>query len=128
LAAVVAASSVLWLVPGDLGRALAWSAASLIFVATAIDFVMLPPRRRVDARRAIPETLGLGDRHDAVLEIESRWQWPFKATIAHEMPSTLIVDVLPSIELSANGAVAVPMAFTPMRRGRIQVGDVALRA
>src|SRR6185436_2135640 len=92
------------------------------------DLMMLPPRRRIDARRAIPETLGLGDRHDAVLEIESRWRWPFRATITHEMPPTLVVDEPPAIELPANGAVAVPMPFTPMRRGRVQVGDVALRA
>ena len=128
LAFVVAAASLLWLVPGDAGRLIAWAAAVAIFVATAVDFVMLPPRRLVDARRAIPETLGLGDRHEAVLEIESRWQWPFRATISHEMPAALVVDDPPAIELPPNGAIAVPMPFTPMRRGRFQMGDIALSA
>jgi uncharacterized protein (DUF58 family) len=128
LAWIVAALSALWLIPGAAGRAIAWTAAALLFVAVAADFVMLPPRRRLDATRAIPETLGLGDRHDAVLEIESRWQWPFRATIAHEMPSTLLVDPLPTIAMSSHGSVAVPMPFTPMRRGRVQIGDVAIRA
>jgi uncharacterized protein (DUF58 family) len=128
LAAIVAASSILWLIPGDIGRIAAWTAAALTFVAVAADFVMLPPRRRIDARRAIPETLGLGDRHDAVLEIESRWRWPFRATIAHELPPTVVIDELPPIELAPNSAVALPMPFTPIRRGRINVGDVAIRA
>ena len=128
LALVVGAMSLLWLIPGTTGRVIAWSAAGLVFAVAAVDFLMLPPRRRIDARRTIPETLGLGDRHDAVLEIESRWQWPFRASIAHEMPATLLVDDPPIIEMSSNGTVEVPMPFTPMRRGRVQVGDVALRA
>ena len=126
LAAVVMALSVLWLVPG--GRALAWSAVGIVFAFVAADFVMLPPRRRIDARRSIPETLGLGDRHDAVLEIESRWRWPFRAEIAHEMPVSVVMDEPAAVEIPAGGAVAVPMPVTPMRRGRLQVGDVAIRA
>lgn len=125
---IVAGLSVLWLIPGPIGRAIAWSAVALLFVVVAADFVMLPPRRRIDAQRAIPETLGLGDRHDAVVEIESRWQWPFRATIAHEIPPSVLVDELPVIAMAPNGAVSVPMPFTPMRRGRVQMGDIALRA
>ena len=128
LAWIVALLSLLWLVPGPTGAIAAWSAAAVLFLVVAFDFVMLPPRRRIDARRAIPETLGLGDRHDAVLEVESRWQWPFRATITHEMPSSVVVDDLPAIQMAANGTLEVPMPFTPMRRGRVQVGDVALRA
>jgi uncharacterized protein (DUF58 family) len=128
LAVLIIALSLLWLIPGSAGIAVAWSAAALVAIAAAIDLFLLPPRRRVDARRAVPETLGLGDRFDAVLEIESRWQWPFRATIAHEMPASLVVDEPPPIEVPAKGAVGVPMPFTPMRRGRIQLGDVALRA
>jgi uncharacterized protein (DUF58 family) len=127
LGAVVAIGSLLWLIPGNAGRAAAWSAATAIFLACAIDFALLPPRRRVDARRSVPETLGLGDRQDAVLEIESRWAWPFRATVAHELPGSVVVDEPGPVEIPANGAVAVPMPFTPMRRGRIQLGDVALR-
>ena len=42
LAIVVVALSMLWLVPGTLGFALAWSAAALTFVAVAIDFTGPP--------------------------------------------------------------------------------------
>jgi uncharacterized protein (DUF58 family) len=128
LAAVVAALSLLWLIPGSAGEVAAWSALALVFACVAVDFVMLPPRRRINARRAIPETLGLGDRHDAILEIESRWRWPFRATIAHEIPLSVLVDEPSAIEMPADGAIAVPMPFTPMRRGRVELGDVALRA
>ena len=128
LAIVVVALSVLWLVPGTLGFVLAWSAAAVVFVAALADFLMLPPRRRVNARRAIPETLGLGDRFDAVLEIESQWRWPFRAELAHELPAPLAADDVRPVEVPALGAIAVPMPFTPMRRGRFQVGDVAIRA
>ena len=128
LAWVVIGLSVLWLIPGSTGLIVAWSAAALVVAACAAEFVMLPPRRRIDARRAIPETLGLGDRFDAVLELESRWRWPFRATLAHEMPATLVIEEPPAIDVPANGAIAVPMPFTPMRRGRFQVGNVAIRA
>jgi uncharacterized protein (DUF58 family) len=128
LAVVVIGLSLLWLIPGSAGQAVAWVAAAVVFGASIIDLFMLPPRRRVDARRAVPETLGLGDRHDAVLEIESRWRWPFRATIAHEMPPSVVLDELPPVEVPANGAIGIPMPFTPMRRGRVQLGDIALRA
>jgi uncharacterized protein (DUF58 family) len=126
LAVIVIGLSVLWLVPG--GRPIGWVALAATFVFVAADFVMLPPRRRIDARRSMPETLGLGDRHDAVLEIESRWRWPFRAEISHEMPASIVADELPVVEVPAGGAMGVPMPITPMRRGRVQVGDVALRA
>jgi uncharacterized protein (DUF58 family) len=128
LAGFVAVASVLWLVPGPAGSAVAWSAGVIIFIAVAVDFIMLPPKRRIAARRAIPETLGLGDRFDATLDIESQWHWPFDVSIAHELPGTVVVAEPPTAHLPANGAVTVPMPFTPMRRGRVQVGDVALRA
>jgi uncharacterized protein (DUF58 family) len=128
LGVVVIGLSLLWLIPGSPGRTMAWLAAAVVLAATAIDLAMLPPRRRIDARRTIPETLGLGDRQDAVLEIESRWRWPFHATIAHEMPPSVVIDDPPPVDLPAHGAVGIPMPFTPMRRGRIQAGDVALRA
>jgi uncharacterized protein (DUF58 family) len=128
LAVVVIVLSLLWLVPGSTGQFVAWLGIGVAFAASAADLIMLPPRRRIDARRTIPETLGLGDLHEAVLEIESRWRWPFRAGITHELPATLIVDNPPPVDVPANGAVAVPMPFTPMRRGRVQLGDVAIRA
>jgi uncharacterized protein (DUF58 family) len=128
LAVVVIALSVLWLVGRSGGRVVGWTGIAITVAFVCMDFVMLPPRRRVDARRSIPETLGLGDKHEAVLEIESRWRWPFRAEIAHEMPVSVVVDELPAVVVPAGGAIAVPLAFTPMRRGRVQLGDVAIRA
>jgi uncharacterized protein (DUF58 family) len=128
LAVVVIALSLLWLIPGSLGVAIAWTAVAIAAFVTGVDLFMLPPRRRIEARRTIPETLGLGDRHDAVLEIASQWRWPFRATITHEMPASLVADKPPPIEVPGLGAITVPMSFTPMRRGRVQLGAVALQA
>jgi uncharacterized protein (DUF58 family) len=44
------------------------------------------------------------------------------------MPAALVIDEPSAVDVPANGAVAVPMPFTPMRRGRFQVGNVAIRA
>jgi uncharacterized protein (DUF58 family) len=128
LAVVVIAFSALWLVPGPLGRWFAWAGIGLTLVAAAVDFVLLPGRRHVDARRVVPETLGLGDRQDVVLEVESGWRWPFTASVAHELPATLVVDDPAPVTIPARAAIAIPMPFTPMRRGRVRLGDVALRA
>jgi uncharacterized protein (DUF58 family) len=128
LAIAVIVLSALWLIPGTAGRALAIGGVALVVLATAVDLVLLPGRSHVSARRAVPEILGLGDREEADLEIDSQWSRPFRVTIAHEMPAVLVVDEPGPVEIPARATIRVPMPFTPMRRGPVDLGDVALRA
>jgi uncharacterized protein (DUF58 family) len=127
LGVVVAVTAFLWLVPGTAGRIAIATAIAATLIAVGVDFVLLPGRRHVRARRSVPESLGLGDREDMVLELESHWRRPFHAAITHEMPPTLVVEDPQPITLSAGGVMQVPMPFTPMKRGRVRLGDVALR-
>jgi uncharacterized protein (DUF58 family) len=128
LAVVVLLLSMLWLVPGNTGRVLALAGIAITALAVALDFLLLPGRRHLAARREIPERLGLGDREDAAMELESRWGRAFHAEISHELPPILASDAIEAVDVPARGALRIPMPFTPMRRGPVRFGDVAIRA
>jgi uncharacterized protein (DUF58 family) len=127
LAVAVLSLSLLWLVPGQAGRMAGLVGIAIALIAAAVDYVLLPGRRHVAVRREIPEVLGLGDRQDVFVEVESRWARPFDATLAHELPSSFAVDEPGVFRVGSREAVRVPMPFTPMRRGPVALGDVALR-
>lgn len=127
VAVLALALSVLWLIPGNAGRIAGMAGVALVVALVAIDYVLLPGRSHITARREIPEIIGLGDRQEPRLEIESSWSQPFIATIAHELPASFVVDIPESVEIPSRAAIAVPMPFTPMRRGPAALGDVALR-
>lgn len=127
LAVAVLVTSALWLIPGSAGRTVASVGIGLLLLAVAIDYILLPGRSHISAGRDVPPVLGLGDRQDVALDIESRWVQPVHATITHELPPTFIVDPLPPIVIAPRSTLSVPMPFTPMRRGTMELGAVALR-
>ena len=127
LSAVVFALALLWLVPGRAGTMASLIGIAAALVAVAIDWMQLPGRSHVSVRREIPPLLGLGDAEDSQVEIESRWSRPFTATVSHELPPTFDVIEPPIADVPPFGAVAVPLTFTPMRRGPVELGDLALR-
>lgn len=125
LAVVVLVLSILWLAPNSL--ALAVSALGAVAVAAGIDYVMLPGRRDIVVTREIPPILGIGDSLDANVVVESRWRWPARARLSHELPATFTVVPPADADLAAHSTVSIPLGFTPMRRGPVQLGDIALR-
>jgi uncharacterized protein (DUF58 family) len=127
LAVVVLLLSVLWLVPGSAGVVAAGIGLALATIAVGVDYIPLPGRRDVDISRDIPPTLGLGDTLDAHIVIESHWRRPVHATLSHELPATFEVAPAARVEIGAGATVAVPLPFTPMRRGTVDLGAVALR-
>ena len=127
LGGAVFALAILWLVPGRAGKVAAIVAISAAVVAIVIDWAQLPGRSHIAVRREIPPLLGLGDVEDSQVEIESRWSRPFSATVSHELPATFEVIDPPAADVPPFGAVAVPMPFTPKRRGPVELGDLALR-
>src|SRR5207248_2292053 len=74
-----------------------------------------------------PLTLGLGDTVDAPIVITSHWRWQVNAAVSHELPATFRVAANDRTEIPARATVTVPVSVTPMRRGPVNVGDVALR-
>ncbi|MEO5568926.1 MAG: DUF58 domain-containing protein, partial [Gemmatimonadaceae bacterium] len=127
LAVAVLVTSALWLIPGSAGRTVASIGIGLLMLAMAIDYILLPGRSHINAVRDVPPVLGLGDRQDVSLEIESRWGQPVHATITHELPPAFIIDALPPLVIAPRSTLSVPMPFTPMRRGTMELGAVALR-
>jgi uncharacterized protein (DUF58 family) len=127
LAIVVLVLAILWLVPGEAGRLLGVAGIAVALVLAGVDYVLLPGRSHIAVRREIPETLGLGDRQDLVVEVESGWGRPFRASLAHELPASFAVESPASFPVMPHSAVRVPLPFTAMRRGRFGLGDLALR-
>jgi uncharacterized protein (DUF58 family) len=128
LAVVVLCLSVLWLVPDDThGNQLTVAALGFLAIVVVTDYVLLPGRRDLAVTRDIPATLGLGDALDAKVILESRWSQRVRVELSHELPATFTVVPPPVIELPSRSTVTVPLGFTPMRRGTVALGDVALR-
>jgi uncharacterized protein (DUF58 family) len=121
------AASVLWLLPGSAGRIAGFGGLALLTLAVAIDYALLPGRKDIAVRREIAETLGLGDRVEAGVDIESGWRRRFRASLTDELPTSFVVDRPEEFTVDAGAAVRVPMPFTPMRRGSMPLGGVALR-
>jgi uncharacterized protein (DUF58 family) len=126
LATVVLCLAVAWLIP-TAGPVLALGALAIVSIAVGVDYVLLPGRRDLEVTRDVPPTLGLGDSIEVTVVVVSHWPRPVRATLSHELPATFDVLADRQVEIPARAAVAVPVSVTPMRRGPVALGDVALR-
>jgi len=127
LAWLVLVTAVFWLLPGVAGRSVPVIAVTVLVLATALDFLRLPSRRRLTIERSAPDTIGLGDT--AVLEyhVASAWRWPLRIQLSDDMPPG--VDGGVSNEASTLGSRATRMISVPVigqQRGRFSLGDIAL--
>ncbi|HEY6220242.1 MAG TPA: DUF58 domain-containing protein, partial [Gemmatimonadaceae bacterium] len=123
---LVLAASILWLVPVG-GGVVALAGLAALIMAAGVDFILLPGRTDLLITRDIPPTLGLGDRVDARIALQSRWRGRVKATITHELPSSFQTEQNVTVHVDPHATVSVPLDFTPMRRGPVTLGDMALR-
>jgi uncharacterized protein (DUF58 family) len=127
LAVIVLCLSLLWLLPASMGIVAGMIVAVSVLLAAGVDYLQLPGRRDLEVTRDVPATLGLGDEVDAPIVITSHWPRPFRATLSHELPATFEVAPTVPVVIAPNASVSTALPFTPMRRGPVDLGDVALR-
>jgi uncharacterized protein (DUF58 family) len=128
LAAVVAAASLLWLLPGRAGVIATEGALAVVALLAAADFALLPPRRALTLTRDLPETVGIGDTVGGEYAISS--QWPRAVVVElHDRFSPLV-----SGGAGATVAKLAPFAtrelsfrLTGEARGRAPLGPVGAR-
>lgn len=129
LAAAVAASSVLWLVPGPAGRWAAGLAVVTVAAAAAFDWLRLPPQRFLGVARAAPAATGIGDRVEGAYLVESRWPHALTIELYDRVPAQVEGGVgRVTVALGPVGAASEPFAMTGVARGRAVLGDVGVRA
>ena len=128
LALVVALLSVLWLLPGTLGRTTALAALGVILFSTIADAMALPAATDLTVERAMPTSLGIGDNARGEYTVQSRWGLPLVIRLADEVPIG-VRGGLGETELSLprRGAARVPVTITGAVRGRFGLGGIGLR-
>jgi uncharacterized protein (DUF58 family) len=130
LAAAIAAASALWLASAWLaGYRVALAAVLLIIVAALLDLLLLPEASDLDVRRALPQTIGVGDTEEAMYIVESRWGRPLYATLFDELPRALLEPTHAGgdVVLSPRCTVRLTFDITGRARGEAALGRVALR-
>ena len=130
LAIAVAAVAPLWLVPGTAGTVLVAAGALALIVATAADWLLLPPRDRLAIEREMPEAIGLGDSVEARYVVTSRWKRDVIVRIADELPPSIRGTVAERGEVAVPAGQDVTVAATLVgtRRGRHALGRVGWSA
>ncbi len=129
LAVLVAAASLLWLLPGRAGAIAAETAVGLLLLGAGIDFALLPARAALRVTRALPESVGIGDTVEGIYTVESTW--PRGCVLE-------VVDRLSPMVSGGAGTTTVTMPpssarefgfqLTGQSRGRAPLGSVGVRA
>jgi len=128
LAAGVLAIGVFWLLPGPTGRVLAVGATIVLIAVVALDYLRLPPARRISVERVAPDTIGLGDTDELTYVLRSDWPWPSRVELFDILPSGLSSDErFEIIELDGREEHTIARSVTGRVRGTQALGDVALR-
>jgi uncharacterized protein (DUF58 family) len=144
LAWLVAAGAPAWLLPGDVGIVAGIVLAVNVVAAVASDWVRLPAVRDLDVERALPETVGLGDRADGSYLLASRWRRALPLTVHDETPAgaprlragaagtgagdeAAPLEPAARLTLGALETAEVPFAIVGRSRGTQTLGRVAVR-
>lgn len=128
VAQLVAATGVLWLLPGMLG--VAFGAIGLVVIAglSVFDYLRIPRSSSIDVTRTIPDPIGLGDRIELQYTLVSNWRWTVWVRISDEVPAGIATSIpVDTIELGAGVERTVSIEAEGEARGRYAFGDVALR-
>jgi uncharacterized protein (DUF58 family) len=130
LAAVVVASSVLWLLPTrGFVVPVAALAVGAIVIGCVLDMIFVPGSGSVVVERLAPSAVGVGDAAPATYRLRSRW--PFSITgalydalpraIERREPAPLRFTLRPDIE------IGLPITLIGRERGDFPLGPVVLR-
>ncbi|MFL5607900.1 MAG: DUF58 domain-containing protein [Gemmatimonadaceae bacterium] len=129
LAAAIGVVAPLWLLSGwTAGAAVAALVSAAVLLAALLDVALLPTHNDVDVSRAVPDTLGVGDRAEATYHLRSRWGRPLFVTVYDELPAYLFAerDAAESV-LPARGALDIAFDVQGRMRGEVALGEIALR-
>jgi uncharacterized protein (DUF58 family) len=128
LAALVAAASILWLLPGRIGSVAAVAAIVAVLMLVVLDFLRLPSRKAIVVKRTSPDVVGLGDPVEVFYKIESTWPGTLRAQLFDEFPSSLERDQREQRgEIGRDRDWSYRVPITGTTRGRFPLGDAALR-
>src|SRR5690242_10744828 len=89
LALVLVLVAPLWLLPGIAGRITALVALGVAALAALVDAVVLPTAGDLIVERAVPASIGIGDRAPGEYVVRSRWRLPLRATLADDFPTAV---------------------------------------
>jgi len=128
MASLVAASALLWLIPGIAGRIAAIGALVLIFVGAAVDYIVLPTPSDLTVTREIADPMGLGDRYEIAYGLESSADRPATVRLYDAAPEGIAADtVLSAAELRPGHPMQLRVEAVGERRGHYVFGPVAVR-
>jgi uncharacterized protein (DUF58 family) len=104
-----------------------WAAyCSLAVVGLIIDALLSPWRHHVDARLVIPETMFVGEEHEAELQIVTAYGRTLKAAALLDLSTELAGPDAVPIQLSLHESVA-SVTVRPVRRGLATVEGLWIR-
>jgi uncharacterized protein (DUF58 family) len=125
---MLAIAAPIWLLPGSIGTTAGSVVLIVIVSAFAFDYVRLPRRGDVIARRRSAESIGLGDETDLHFSIGSRWAWPIHVALVQNLPPALTTgDPTVGTRFDTAGEASIDVPVVARRRGRYRLGDFALR-
>ena len=130
LAALVAASSLVWLASGAAAGRIVAALVTLVLLAGVVaDVVLLPTAADLELSRELPDSIGVGDVSAGRYEIRSRWGRPLAVSLYDAIPAAFLEtrrEPTPHA-LVAGGVLELPFEVEGRARGAAPLGDVALR-
>lgn len=129
LAIALAASALLWLIPGIAGIVIALGALAVLLVVTLVDAVFLPPRFGIDIERQIADSVGVGDTVSGQYVLRSRWTRRIEAALYDAPGAGIIRHGTPPFPLTLppRSERVVPIELEGRSRGSWPLGPIALR-
>ena len=128
LAYVVAASGILWLLPGSLGTYLGLAGLAVLVSLVVADWAMLPNRRGVVVERVVGRSGGIGDRVHGAYTVRSAWPRPLRVGLVDEMPPAVQGGVgAVDVALPGRGSAHVPFELSGRVRGLATLGRIGLQ-
>ena len=129
-ALVLACIAPLWLLSAwPAGDVLATVALLAAVVAMVVDSAMLPNATDIDVRRVLDGSVGVGDVVQGSYQVTSRWTRAVHVTLHDALPALSLsgANPYPEEDLAPGATLALPIEVTGGVRGRVPLGDIALR-
>jgi uncharacterized protein (DUF58 family) len=128
LALLVALVAPLWLLPSPFGTLAGLAALASVFLAAAVDIVLLPARRGVSVERDAPDVLGLGDGAEGTYVLRNHTARPLLVQLHDAFPSAIAggVDTV-AATVAAHGQQHLSFSVTGLRRGVASLGPIGMR-